>query len=446
MRATNRWRSGAAVASPWFRRVRALLALVGWLMALPLSAAEADEPTSAPDSSPPSAASAADQPSRTPSAFPFLALRPPPPDIGAFPARLPTGPERDELGVEVHGFIVGWMTPWSEASPTSAHDTYRLRFSVLRVDARPAKNVSVLARLGLMLPSSPLLDFALTYTPTDAFGVTVGQFRLPIGAAATTLAPQLVMLDRPTYVYAMTKLAFRDVGVMVHSSPRGIAGGLFHYRLAAASGGGRAGVGASRMLDDLTQSLLAARAIVDFGPLISAERADRLALGMSYTHSRDPAIATGDAAHDRDLAANVLGRTLVPISFERVTQLAGVDLTFVYGPLYSQAELLYMHAKAVHASARRAGFGTNLDLGYTLPLHPWQVVDLQLALRGEHFNPRLGRDDLPDSAVQLLSFGLNAIAGNVRASIFGTLTFFEEQTTRERRRAGEITLRTAASF
>jgi hypothetical protein len=427
--------------------VRALLraAASALVMALPLTAAKAEDaavvPASDPEAQtpPPSAAS-------TSSAFGFLALRPPPPDIAAFPARLPVRPERDELGVEVHGFVVGWITPWSEASPTSTHDTYRLRFGVLRIDARPAQNVSVLARLGLMLPTSPLLDFALTYTPHPAFGVTVGQFRLPIGAAATTLAPQLVLLDRPTYVYAMTKLAFRDVGVMLHSSPRGIAGGVFHYRLVAASGGGRVGVGASRVLDDLTKSLLAARAIVDFAPFISAERADRLALGVSYTRSNDPAIATGDPARDRELAVNVLGRSLTPTNLERVTQLAGADLTFVYGPLYSQAELLYLHSKASHASVQRAGFGTNLDLGYTLPLHPWRALDLQLALRGEHFNPRLGRDDLPDSAVQLLTLGLNAIAGNVRASVFGTLTFFEDQTTHTHRRAGEITLRTAASF
>ena len=94
----------------------------------------------------------------------------------------------------------------------------------------------------------------------------------------------------------------------------------------------------------------------------------------------------------------------------------------------------------------REGFGTNLDLGYTLPVHPWQVLDLQLAMRGEHFDPLLGHNNMPDSAVQLLSLGLNAIAGNVRASIFGTLTFLESPSSRERTQAGEITLRTAASF
>lgn len=439
-----RWCQNASVI-----RASALWGLlaVSLALSLPVVPAAAQDATlpqaSEPPTTPPPAATSSADAATSPG---LLALRTAPPDIAAFPARLPAQAGRDALGVEVHGLVVGWFTPWSQESPTSARDTYRLRFGVLRVDARPARHVSVLARLGLMLPSSPLLDFALTYTPHDAFGVTVGQFRLPIGAAATTLAPQLVLLDRPTYVYAMTKLAFRDVGVMLHSSARGIADGVFHYRLVAASGGGRAGVGASRALDDLSKSLLSARVMVDLGRFLSDSRADRLVLGTTYARSSDPAISSGDATRDRELAANVLGRTLVPINFERVTRLAGADLTFVYGPFYSQAELLYLHSKAEQAGAKREGFGTNLDLGYTLPLHPWQVLDLQLALRGEHFKPRLGRSATPDSTVQLLSLGMNVIAGSVRASIFGTLTFFETQDTREHKTAGEITLRTAASF
>ena len=88
-----------------------------------------------------------------------------------------------------------WWIPWSQEGPGAATDAFRLRFAVLRVDARPATKVTVLARLGLMLPDSPLLDLAATYQVNDAIGLTFGQFRLPLGAAATTLAPQLVMLD-----------------------------------------------------------------------------------------------------------------------------------------------------------------------------------------------------------------------------------------------------------
>lgn len=375
-------------------------------------------------------------------------LRPAPPDIAAFPARLPNDAPALEPGVELHGFVAAWVTPWAETSAQNPPDTYRLRFGVLRVDARPARHVSVLARVGLMLPNSPLLDFALSYTPSDYVGVTVGQFRLPIGAAATTLGPKLVMLDRPSYVYAMTKQTFREVGVMIHSSERGIGHGVLHYRLMAAGGAGRLGAPASRPAADLSDSLIAARAIVDFAPLLGWPLRERLALGASYARSSDPAIATGDAARDRELAGSALGRTLAPIQHERVTQLAGADATLQLGPVYAQAELLLLHSRARAASVRRAGFGTSLDLAYTLPLRPWSLFDLQLASRAEHFNPRLGRAGEPGSndEVQLLSLGLNALAGPIRASIFASFSFFEDAQTQRRDRASSLTLRAAASF
>lgn len=380
--------------------------------------------------------------------FPFLAPRAAPPDIAAFPKRPGGKATPTEPGLELHGYVTGWFTPWSQPSPVRARDTFRLRFAVLRVDARPAKNVHVIARLGLMLPTSPLLDFALTYTPHAAFGVTLGQFRLPIGAAATTLAPQLVLLDRPSYVYALTPLAFRDVGVMVHSGPHGLANGLFHYRLAMTSGAGRAGVGTSRPPDDLAKTLVAARVMVDLGRLVSAAGSDRLVLGGSYVRSNDPAIATGDAARDAQLAVNVLGRSLAPIGLARITQLSGADLTFNYGPVYVQAELLYLRSVAHDHSVSREGMGSNLDLAYTLPMRPWNALGLQLAGRLEQFNPRFdeAKDSLPNDEVQVVMLGINVLGGAVRTSIFGSLVFFEDQATRNKERAAEITLRAASVF
>nr|MBP6830255.1 hypothetical protein [Deltaproteobacteria bacterium] len=227
-----------------------------------------------------------------------------PADPAAYPAApapasaAPAAPSAP--GVELHGFVAGWFTPWAEASPSQARDAFRLRFAVLRVDAQLARNLTVLGRLGLMVPDSPLLDFHATWTPHDAVGVSVGQFRLPLGASATTLAPQLVMLDRPGYVYSMTKIAFRDVGVMVHSSPRGIADGLLHYWLAATNGAGRLGVGPSRAPGPVENYLYAARALLDVGRLFMSAPQDRLALGATWVHSHDPAINTGNVTTDRN--------------------------------------------------------------------------------------------------------------------------------------------------
>jgi hypothetical protein len=366
-------------------------------------------------------------------------LPPAPVDIAAFPPRPPATASERPLGVELHGFAALWWMPWSQESPSAATEALRLRFAVLRLDARPAPKVTVLARLGLMLPGSPLLDLAATYQAHDAIGLTFGQFRLPIGAAATTLAPQLVMLDRPRYVYAMTKLAFRDVGAMVHSGPAGLANGAVHYRLAIASGGGRLGSGVDRP-PARTEYLVAGRVLVDAGRLLAGPR-DRLVAGVSYVRSRDPAIATGTPEGDRDLAASTLGRTLVPFGEKRVTHLAGADLTLALGPVWAQAETLYLRSDATESAAHRAALGASLEAGYTLPLI--LPVELQLAARGERFDPDLDADG---GAQDVASVGVNVSTARMRWSAFFSLTRFDDATTTTRRTAGELAVRAAATF
>lgn len=369
-----------------------------------------------------------------------------PADPSAYPAApAPGAPAAPSApGVELHGFAAGWFTPWSEPSPTQAREAFRLRFAVLRVDAQLARNLTVLGRLGLMVPDSPLLDFHATWTPHDAIGVSVGQFRLPIGAAATTLAPQLVMLDRPGYVYSMTKLTFRDVGVMVHSSPRGVADGLLHYWLAATNGGGRLGVGPSRAPGPVENYLYAARVLLDVGRLFMTAPRDRLALGASWVHSHDPAINTGNVTTDRNLAVNTIGRTLAPIGSERNSQLVGADLTFAHAGIWAQGELLYLSTSAVGSGVSRKALGASIELAYTLPVRPFELADLQLAARGERFDP----DTSAEGDEHLVgSLGVNVIPAPAwRASLFGTVTRFRAVTTGEERSAGELTARLAAAF
>ncbi len=387
----------------------------------------------------PTLARADDAPAPTP---PPAAPAPPPPppvDIAAFPPP-PAAAAPRTPGVEVHGVVTTWWTPWSEASPTAATDAVRLRFAVLRVDARPARDVSVLARVGLMLPGSPLLDLAATYQPRPEIGVTFGQFRLPLGASATTLAPQLVMLDRPSYVYAMTKLAFRDVGVMVHSGPAGLADGLLHYRVVAASGSGRHGAGAARA-PDAHAYLVGGRVLVDAGPRALGGAKDRLVGGVTLARSHDPAIDTGDAAADATLAAGVLGRTLAPIAVERDTMLAGADLTVARGPAWLQAETMYLRSRAVDGPAARDALGLSVEAAYALPARP-AGHELQLAARYERFDPNL---DVSGDVRRMTSLGLNASLARLRWSAFGTITSFDDATG-ERQHAGEVTVRAQATF
>ena len=356
-------------------------------------------------------------------------------DINAFPSGA-AGSETRPLGVEIHGFAALWWIPWSQEAPGAATDALRLRFAVLRIDARPAPKVTVIARLGLMLPGSPLLDMAATYQLHDAVGFTFGQFRLPLGASATTLAPQLVMLDRPRYVYAMTKLAFRDVGAMVNSGPAGLANGLVHYRLALASGSGRLGSGVERP-PGATQYLVAGRVIVDVRRWLPG----RVLAGLSYARSRDPAIDSGMPAADRALAVNTLGRTLVPFGDKRVTHLAGADLTFARGSIWAQAETLYLRSRATDGAAHAEALGFSFEAGYTLPLA--LPLALQLAARGERLDPNLDADA---DAQNIVSLGLNAATARVRWSAFASAIRFEDAATGESNHAGELAFRAAAAF
>lgn len=401
----------------------------------PPPAAETAEPASPPSAEPPPVEPTTSPPAPAPAAAKPKGAPPAPVDIAAFPPPAAARAETRPPGFEVHGFAATWWIPWSQDGPGAATDAVRLRFAVLRIDARPAPKVTVLARLGLMLPDSPLLDLAATYQVNDHIGLTFGQFRLPLGAAATTLAPQLVMLDRPRYVYAMTKLAFRDIGAMAHSGPGGLVGGLLHYRLVAAGGSGRLGSEIHRP-PAATQYLLAGRVMFD---LLRGSR-DRILAGLSYARSRDPEIDTGAIARDRALAANTLGRTLVPFGEKRVTHLAGADATVSRGPFWAQAEMMYLRSHATVGDAQASALGLSLDAAYTLPLQ--LPVALQLATRGERFDPDR---DIDTDTQYIGSLGLNAITASMRWSAFVNVTRYRDMTG-DTRHAGELAMRAAATF
>jgi len=356
----------------------------------------------------------------------------PPPDI----ATIPTGtyPEERAPGFELHGALVPWFTPWSQDSAIAQRDAWRLRFAVLRVDVRPAPGLSVIARVGFMLPGSPLLDLAGTYYPAPWLGVTFGQFRLPLGASATTLGPQLVMLDRPTYVTAMTKLATRDVGVMLHGPLAGQAG--VHYRLAFASGGGRIGSGQERAPDD-HQYLVAGRVMYEH-----RAASWRLLVGASGAASRDPAIATGTMAADAAIAAGVLGRTLAPIALDRTTLLGGGDVTLAAGPVTLQGEVMYLHSRADDDSITKRAFGASLEAAWTLPVALGEHA-VQLAVRNEWFDPdRASGSNERD----LLGAGVNLTRGRLRWSVFGTVAWIEDPATSAYAASGEVTARAVLAF
>jgi hypothetical protein len=363
-----------------------------------------------------------------------------------FPAVAPATRPRPLL--EVHGFMALWVVPHADAqAPAAMTDTFRLRWAVLRVDAHPMPYVHILTRVGFMV-DPPLLDLSVSWTRIPALNVTIGQFRQPFGAAATTLAPNLVMLDRPSYVYAMTKATFRDVGVMLGTGDAGLFGGVLHYRLSATAGTGRLGVAAPSLADDVRAPLYTARLIADFGRLWLGPR-DRLALGATVAYTRDPAIDTADPAAARRVAASALGRTWTPIGVARDTLLAGADLTFSAVGLWAQAEWMFLASRGVDdRSVRRRAMGGSLEVAYTLPV-ALDDARVQVAARGELVDPDLDADGDGYAVVQ----GLVSLLPEpfVRLSLAAQATAYERPGAtsadpREARVGSEITLRAAVTY
>ncbi len=360
-------------------------------------------------------------------------------DPAMYPALRPASQPRPFL--EVHGFTALWFAPsTNREAPQRTAETFRLRWAVLRFDAHPTRHLHVVTRLGLML-ANPLLDASVSWTALPALNVTFGQFRMPLGASGTTLAPQLVMQDRPTYVYAMTKASFRDVGVMLGSGEGGLANGLLHYRLAVASGNGRVAVGEPMRAEHARDLLWIGRVIVDAGPRIAA--GTRLALGGTVAYTRDPALDVTNVASARSTAANLLGRTWTPLGEERDTLLVGADLTFSNPAFWAQAEWMRLSSAPVDGGPARVSSGTSVELGYRLP---WMVggAAFQLAARTELVDPNA---DEEDDGYTIVSGGLNVLPTPfMRVSAFGQGTFYKDAATGAATTGSEVNLRATLAF
>ena len=176
---------------------------------------------------------------------------------------------------------------------------------------------------------------------------------------------------------------------------------------------------------------------------LRADPRDRQSLGLTYAREHAAAIATGDLARDKELAASVLGRTLVPFGRARTTQLAGADATVARGPLWAQAEAMYLHSRPDDGGPRRAARGASLELAATLPGRPGGLGAVQLAARGEVFDPNV---DVGGDALVVGSLGANLLpAPSWRVSIFTSLTRFERGAPPAAATAAEVTARLAAA-
>ena len=102
---------------------------------------------------------------------------------------------------------------------------------------------------------------------------------------------------------------------------------------------------------------------------------------------------------------------------------------------------MYLRSHATLGDAQASALGLSLEAAYTLPQR--FSVDLQLAARGERFDPNR---DVDADTQDIGSFGLNATTARMRWSAFIGVTRFQDPMTGGTRHAGELALRAAATF
>ncbi|MBZ0116004.1 MAG: hypothetical protein K8H88_03340, partial [Sandaracinaceae bacterium] len=325
--------------------------------------------------------------------------------------------------VEVHGFGVVWLTPLHEPTVPAwverpGVDTFYVRFARVLVQARPTPDFLASVHVAIENPN-PFFNYELTWQGLPYVNVTAGQMRIPFGASITTPAPTLVMWDRPRFMYVMSKEAFRDIGVLVHSPRGGLLGGALEYYLGLFNGSGRTRANIPILERDLHEYLVVARAVFNAAPPMSLPNGSRLALGASYAHAVDPAVTAMDATQAAADAAHFLGGTLTPFVAERETHLVSWDLTFSAFDLWAQAELVYLYSTALDGSARAHALGASIEAAYAI-----RAIFLQPAARFEYFDPDF---ETGGRSVMIFSLGANFdITPQMRLSAFYSHERYEQ--------------------
>ncbi len=310
------------------------------------------------------------------------------------PAAMPSPPGWTDK-VKVKGFGTVWATPVQKAaSPSASQETFRLRFARIRIAADPTPDFNLNLVLGLE-NADVLFDLQATWKRYPALSVSVGQFRIPFGAAIGTNAPKLTMMDRPGYLGKVTKRTFRDLGVMVHSGASGFAEGVFQYNLAAFNGSGRIPVAQPTGSLELEEYLLVGRAVLDPAKAVAKEVST--AVGLSYAYSRDGAIDSGNPDSDSATAVYHLGTTLAPFAEDRTTQLFGADISVGVGGLSAQLETVLLDSQGTSTEARV--WGNSAQVAYRHD--PWRT---QLASRLDLFEPDFATEE---DQTYTLSGGVN---------------------------------------
>lgn len=313
---------------------------------------------------------------------------------------------------------MAWAHPYVEPTfPDKNQEVFRLRAGRVFLEAKPTDDITATVQMALEIKAI-LHDYKLTWSKFDYANVTVGQFKLPLGASVLQPLPELVMLERPDFIIKMTKAGFRDLGVMLHTGK----GTMVEYSLGAFNGTGRVNFG--QPLNDVSalDALLTGRVAMNFAPLFAGKQ-DRLTLGFTGARSSDRAVpGQDDPKYDKSQLGNFLGTSVALTKKDRTTYLGGADLNFSMYGVWVLAEVMVLDSIANDGSEEKKSRGAYLEAAYTIP-----GINTQLAGRVENFDPNL---DAEKNEAMTYTAGLNQkINKHLSVGAFGTRAEYVEPKT-----------------
>lgn len=326
--------------------------------------------------------------------------------------------EKAVESARLSGFAIPWLR-YGEA-PAEGRDprlAFRLRYARLAIKSDLAKDVSTTIAIALDDSKNPFFNLELTWKPHDAANVTVGQFRMPFGELVTNGVTNLVMIDRPDYMGALTKKRYRDIGVMLHTGKQGLYNGLVNYWFAVLNGNGIGAVGSGKTSDEgsYRDLLYVGRVMLNPGKAFVGKAFD-VRIGASVARTLSPALLDTDLAVRKDKAKEFLGTTYTPYDKRRETQLLGAEFLVKARGLFAQGEWWQLKSEPLHgatADTKKELRGWHADLGYTIA-----PIKTQLVFRRESFdkNPDASKDETTSSSI-----GFNyLVSDSVWLSLFGT--------------------------
>ncbi len=201
-------------------------------------------------------------------------------------------------------------------------------------------------------------DTYLHYSGFENLDIVVGQFSAPVSMSANTSSNNLMMMERPLEVSALT--AYNNLGIQL-----GSAGQMFTVRAAVFSAGDDASVDTASLTGS---DNLGVAGRVTFAPIHTEDYAVHFGASGLYQdlHKTNNSLSFSTRPEMRGRVTPVISSNITA-NTARNYVLAGAELGLGWGPVTFQSEYMHVHVDARSGTVKDYGFrGYHTTLGYML--------------------------------------------------------------------------------